>query len=382
MKFSRLAFILVCAVVVFASDSPDTREITDPKTIASLPALGAAPIPVDDLFYTRSIGGGSWSPDGKEVVFTTNLTGRNNIWKVSAAGGWPIQLSQSDDRQTGAAWSPDGKWLVFQSDHGGAEIYDLFAIPSNGGEVVNLTNTPEISETSPEWSPNGKWLAIQYKPKTSPSTDIAVMDWATRAVRNVTNEKTQDHLWNAGLWSPDGKYLYSTRFNAGFTDADVYRIDVATGEKEKLTPHEGDRRTIASSVSPDGRTLAGFRGPARRLLERGGDRRRHQEAHLGDRSEMGGECRGLFSGRQAIHVHGERRRPRGRVSRGQRHAPRKQNQSRARLEQLFWESRAFRALSAHDCSSSIRVPPSPPICGCTTSPSASRASLRFPRSPA
>ena len=93
MKFSRLAFLLVCAVTLFASDSPDTREITDPKTIASLPALGAAPIPVDDLFFTRSISGGAWSPDGKEVVFSTNLTGRNNLWKVSAAGGWPIQLA-------------------------------------------------------------------------------------------------------------------------------------------------------------------------------------------------------------------------------------------------------------------------------------------------
>jgi dipeptidyl aminopeptidase/acylaminoacyl peptidase len=255
VKPSRLAFILVCAVAVFASDSPDTREITDPKTIASLPTMGAAPIPVDDLFFTRSVGGGAWSPDGKEIVFTTNLTGRNNLWKVSASGGWPIQLSQSDDRQSGAAWSPDGKWIVFQSDLGGGEIYDLFAIPSNGGAVVNLTNTPEISETSAQWSPDGKFLAIQYKPKTSPSTDVAIMDWATRAVRNVTNEKTQDHLWNAGMWSPDGKYIYSTRFNAGFSDADVYRINAATGEKENLTPHEGEHRNIASSISPDGHTL-------------------------------------------------------------------------------------------------------------------------------
>ena len=255
MKPCRLAFILVFALTVFASDSPDTREITDPRTIASLPSMGAKPIPVDDLFFTRSVGGGAWSPDAKEIVFTTNLTGRNNLWKVSASGGWPIQLSQSDDRQSGATWSPDGNWIVFQSDLGGGEIYDLFAIPSNGGAVVNLTNTPEISETSAEWSPNGQFLAMQYKPKTSPSTDVAIMDWATRAVRNVTNENTQDHLWNAGMWSPDGKYIYSTRFSAGFTDADVYRINAATGEKDNLTPHEGEHRTISSSISPDGRTL-------------------------------------------------------------------------------------------------------------------------------
>ena len=115
MKFIQLVFILGYATTVFASDSPDTREITDPKSIVSSAVEGVVPISVDDLFYTRSIGAGAWSPDGKQIVFITNLTGRNNLWKVSSGGGWPVQLSQSDDRQSGAAWSPDGKWIVFQS---------------------------------------------------------------------------------------------------------------------------------------------------------------------------------------------------------------------------------------------------------------------------
>ena len=151
MKFFTLAAVLMLLLSAAASDSPDTREITDPKTIVSTTADAAVPIPVDDLFFTRSTGGGAWSPDGKQIVFTTNLTGRNNLWRVSADGGWPIQLSQSDDRQSGATWSPDGKWIVFQSDRGGGELYDLYAIPSAGGAVVNLTNTPEISETGATW---------------------------------------------------------------------------------------------------------------------------------------------------------------------------------------------------------------------------------------
>ena len=256
MKFSRLALLLVFSITALAaSDSPDTREITDPKSVASAPATRAIPIPVDDLFYTRSVGGGAWSPDGKQVVFSSNLTGRSNLWKVGAAGGWPIQLSQSDDRQSGATWSPDGRWIVFQSDQGGGEIYDLFAIPSDGGDLVNLTNTPETSEASAVWSRDGKTLAFDYKPKTASATDIAVMDWKTRAVRNLTQEKTANHLWSNAIWSPDGKYIYATRLNAGFSDSDVYRIEVATGAQENLSQHEGDDRTMASSISPDGATL-------------------------------------------------------------------------------------------------------------------------------
>src|SRR5262252_9460534 len=94
-----------------ASNSPDDRQITDPKSIVSATNPAAGPVPIAQLYYTRSTFGPAWSPDGREIVFTTNLTGRSNLWRVSAAGGFPIQLLQSDDRQTGAVWSPDGKWI-------------------------------------------------------------------------------------------------------------------------------------------------------------------------------------------------------------------------------------------------------------------------------
>jgi dipeptidyl aminopeptidase/acylaminoacyl peptidase len=252
-RFALLAFATV--VVSLAATSPDTREVTDAKKITSAEVTGAGAVPIDDLFYTRATGGGAWSPDGKEIAFSSNFMGRFNLWKVSASGGWPIQLSQSDDRQGGAIWSPDGKWILYQSDRGGAEIYDLFAIPSGGGKAVNLTNTNDISETSPRWSPSGTQLAISYKKKTAPVTDVAVMDWKTRAVRNLTNETTPDHLWSEHVWSPDGKIVYATRINAGFTDASVYRIDAASGQKEELTRHEGQSRTSVSAISPDGKTL-------------------------------------------------------------------------------------------------------------------------------
>jgi dipeptidyl aminopeptidase/acylaminoacyl peptidase len=255
VKFIPLLFILVYAMTAFASDSPDTREITDPKSIVSRLDKGVVSLSVDDLFCTRSIDAGAWSPDGNEIVFITNLTGRNNLWKVSSNGGWPVQLSQSDDRQSGAAWSPDGKWIVFQSDQAGNEMYDIYVVPSDGGTAVNLTNTPDISETNAAWSPDGKSLAIEYKPNSSPSTDIAILDWSTHAVRNLTREKSQDHSWARIIWSPDGKSIYSMRSNAVDTDTDVYRIDPGTGAQENLTPHEGERRTIASSISPAGGTL-------------------------------------------------------------------------------------------------------------------------------
>ncbi len=166
MRTGRALVILFAAVMLAAWSGPDDRQATDPKSVGSPSNPAAGPIPIDELFFTRNVSGPSWSPDGKEIVFTTNLTGRNNLWKVQAAGGWPIQLSQSDDRQGGAVWSPDGKWILYEQDRGGREYYDIFAVPSAGGEAVNLTNTDDISETGAHFSPDGATLAISYKPQT------------------------------------------------------------------------------------------------------------------------------------------------------------------------------------------------------------------------
>jgi dipeptidyl aminopeptidase/acylaminoacyl peptidase len=125
--FPVLGMLALASVGLLATDSPQDRQITDPKSVISKENHQAGPVPIPQLYYTRSTLEPAWSPDAREVVFTTNLTGRLNLWKVAEGGGFPIQLTQSDDAQSGAAWSPDGKWIVFQQDFGGGEIYDLFS---------------------------------------------------------------------------------------------------------------------------------------------------------------------------------------------------------------------------------------------------------------
>ncbi|HEY6181955.1 MAG TPA: S9 family peptidase [Terriglobales bacterium] len=256
MKFlTAFLFILICSFSVAQQADPDARQITDPATITSPSDPAARPIPIEDLFFTRSVSGASWSPDGKEVVFTTDMSGRSNLWKVNVDGGWPMQLTQSDDRQYGETWSPDGKWVVFQQDTEGNELWDLFAVPSLGGEVINLTNTKEIRETDARWSPDGKTIALVYRPKDTSVNNIALMDWATRKVTLLTHESTPDHSWDSVAWSPDSKTLYANRREVSFTDADVYAIDVASGSTTDLTAHSGKSLNTASSLSKDGKTL-------------------------------------------------------------------------------------------------------------------------------
>ncbi len=86
MKVSKLLLYVGITFLVFplllAQSSPESREITDPKSIVSEANGAAYPIPVEDLFYTRNVSGPAWSPDGKEVVFSTDMSGRVNLFTM------------------------------------------------------------------------------------------------------------------------------------------------------------------------------------------------------------------------------------------------------------------------------------------------------------
>ena len=254
---SALVILLLSCTFAFAVSGPGDRTATDPKSVTAPQNPNARPIPVADLFYSRSVTSPAWSPDGKQIVFTTNLTGRYNLWSIPAAGGFPIQLTASDDRQGNAVYSTDSKTILFTEDIGGGEYYDLFSVPANGGEVVNLTKTPDLSENDPVFSPDNTQVAITLKARTAATTNIGLFDWKTRHVRNLTNESTEDHFWSSPIWSNDSKYIFAVRRNAGDTDSDIYRINLATGALENLTEHEDDEQIIheIGGVSPDGRTV-------------------------------------------------------------------------------------------------------------------------------
>src|SRR5579863_842028 len=134
-----------------AQTLPESPAITDPKKISSKPNAQVEPrsLTIEKLYMTRQIGRPTWSPDGKSIAFVSNMSGRNNIWLVPADGGFPVQLTVSDQRQTNPAWSPDGKWIAYQSDFDGDEVWDVFLVSPKTGKVVNLTQTSEIAESNP-----------------------------------------------------------------------------------------------------------------------------------------------------------------------------------------------------------------------------------------
>ena len=208
---------------------------------------------IEKLYMTRQIGGSTWSPDGKQVAFISNISGRNNLWLMPATGGWPTQLTISDQRQVAAS-------LVARRARGSPtspttmanEQWDIFLVSPKTGEVANLTLSPDSSEIDPAWSPDSKQLAYATKPKTGASYEIELIDIATHHVRHLTKNTPKELSNQAPIFSRDGKFIVYTQSHASGKDANVLLLDLASGQSTNLTPHEGQHNYFASDISPDG----------------------------------------------------------------------------------------------------------------------------------
>ena len=254
--FILFAIVNAMSTLAPAQSLPVPQAVTDPKQIASKPdAQVEKNLTIEKLYMTHAIGSSAWSPDGKTVAFVSNISGRNNLWLVASEGGWPTQLTISDQRQTSPAWSPDGKWIAYMSDYDGDEQWDIFLVSPKTGQVINMTNSRESAEESPAWSPNSRYVAYMVKPKTSSVYEIDVYDLLLKDVKHITTETPKDKMNASPIWSADGKWIAYTQQQAKGTDSNIFIAEVATGKSTLLTPHQGEKLYTANDLSPDGKKL-------------------------------------------------------------------------------------------------------------------------------
>jgi Tol biopolymer transport system component len=98
--------------------------------------------------------------DGKTLFISSGKPeikgGSSFIYKVSEAGGEPVQLTPL----TPSYWhgvSPDAKTMVYCAVRNGN--FDIYAMSTNGGEEIRLTSTEGLDD-GPEYSPDGKYIYI------------------------------------------------------------------------------------------------------------------------------------------------------------------------------------------------------------------------------
>ena len=199
----------------------------------------------------RAAYGATWSPDGRQVAFLTDITGVPQAWEVPVEGGWPEQLTFYEERVSSVRYSPKEKRLVFSMDVGGNERTQLFLLGDS--EERELTQAPDAIHYFGGFSPDGERIAYTATRRNGTDFDLFVQDLGSEARGpRMVWETTGYHTISD--WGPGGSSLVVSRHYSNLNN-DLYKLDLASGEVTLLTPHEGDARFVGARVTPDGKNV-------------------------------------------------------------------------------------------------------------------------------
>jgi dipeptidyl aminopeptidase/acylaminoacyl peptidase len=247
----RLAiFALACVGLTGCTGRPPGGAAGD-DPVASVRQPGVPPYAVEQFAHILRHSAIGISPNRRWVAFRSDVTGRSQIWKVSAAGGWPVQLTFGDTPVNGAAWAKDGASLAFERDSGGNERYHLFSVPSAGGEPESFPAAPGARDQLVGFSDDRRFLAYVSDSGRPGHFELWIRDLGTNRARRVSSDSISIL---GGVWSHDSRFLALTRTN-DFADVDAVLFDVNAGTSRLLTRHAGSKAYTPVAFSPDDREL-------------------------------------------------------------------------------------------------------------------------------
>lgn len=171
----------------------------------------------------QEIGNVTWSPDGKQLVFYATWDGDDrDIYVINTDGSGLLQLTSNDAVEGAPSYSWDGENILFNSDIDGTP--DIFKVTPNGGEVEKLFDSGESNEGMPREVSGGR-IAFRrsqppdYLPTVTGYYTFNPQTGQTESLLNtVGNEQWLAWPKTGGRFffsdNPDGKYkIYSAKLD-------------------------------------------------------------------------------------------------------------------------------------------------------------------------
>ena len=254
MTRRSIALAALAALLV----APASRAAAQGPNAGATPAVG---LPLKTArTHTFTTTKGTWisldvSPDGQHIVF--DMLG--DIYTMPIAGGKATALTHGMAFDAQPRYSPDGKKIVFVSDRSGGE--NLWLMGADGKDTTALTTGNINQYISPVWSPDGKYIVTSRSGGTFGTAKLYMYHVdGGKGVQLTSNPATAPTRKLLGAaFGKDPRYIwYAARtgdwqYNSIGAQYQLYVFDRENGRTSQMSTREGS--AFRPAVSPDGQYL-------------------------------------------------------------------------------------------------------------------------------
>jgi Tol biopolymer transport system component len=174
------------------------------------------------------------SPDGRYAMVTVTdaRQGKTKLWlyDVNQGTSSPFTFGEGNDQYP--AWSPDSRQVAFTSTRHGKE--EIYVKPVAGGGEEQLLLSAEGNAEADRWSSDAQYLLFDYYVKTNPTEVWALPLFGERKPFAVTHGRGNE---NWGIFSPDGKWVAYSSDESG--RAEVYVVSFPSGGGKRQVSNAG-----------------------------------------------------------------------------------------------------------------------------------------------
>ena len=217
--------------------------------------------PADDVLI-------GWSPDGRQVLFTSDRTGSIGIWIVHISDGKAMGTPEFVRGNMGniqpLGMTRDGK-LYYGISTGLSDVFVASIDPATGKVLASPAKAFRKYETfnsTPDWSPDGQFLVCRSsRGKTANEPPVLLIrSMQTNEVRELIPKTPGGRLMSYYLrWSPDGSSFIGIGKDEKGEVGALLSVDTRTGEAKVVarvdSGVDGKGNIIAPDWSADGKYI-------------------------------------------------------------------------------------------------------------------------------
>jgi TolB protein len=176
---------------------------------------------------------GSYSADGKQIIFTSFRDGDAEIYIMDADGKNPRRITRAKGYDGGPFFAPDGKKIVYRSDRKQNDLLQIYINNPEGMAERALTCNDAVN-WGPYFYPDSRHIVYSTSLHGHDNYEIYLMDTDTGRQERVTFCKGFDGL---PVFSRDGKHmLWTSKGRTADNTSQLFIADFELGNPPIAAP--------------------------------------------------------------------------------------------------------------------------------------------------